>query len=156
LGICYIFSPKSRHWTIWSVDLGITLTLAANLHHRSLVKGAFRERYEIFARELLESYGCRLLQMGCEWISRDTVDGYLRGLWIINGRELINSTTWRRRCDCRERQCQHNREAVRRGVDYVLGALETTLDVHREYFLKPLYSSWQLYLPYKQGKRRSR
>jgi hypothetical protein len=131
------------------------LTLAANLYHRSLVKESFRERYEAFTREFLESYGQRLFEMECEWISRDIVDGYLRSLWIVIGRELINSTTWRKRCDCQDHQCQHNREAVRRGVGYVLGAAETTQDVHRECFLKPLYCSWQLCLPCQRGKLRN-
>jgi hypothetical protein len=117
----------------------IRLTLAAHLHYKILMEQDFSETYRNFSAELFTSYGTRLRERNAPWLSPDAIDGYVRSLWIIHGRELINSTTFGESCPCQEPRCQHLQSAVQRGVEYILGAVASKLDYAKDNFLHPIY-----------------
>jgi hypothetical protein len=114
------------------------LRLAAHLHR--LADGTAKEKCEAFSRPFFESYGNRLHEKGAEWLSNDRLYGYVRSMWIIHGRELINSTNWEKKCTCKESRCIHNQEAVQKGVEYILAAERNSFDSRHDTFLKPIYS----------------
>jgi hypothetical protein len=117
----------------------IRLTLAAHLHYKILMEQDFSENYRNFSADLFTSYGTRLRERNAPWLSPDAIDGYIRSLWIIHGRELINSTTFSKSCPCQEPRCHHLQSAVQRGVKYILGAVASKLDYEKDDFLQPIY-----------------
>ena len=118
----------------------IRLTLAAHLHYKILMEQDFSETYRNFSAGFFTSYGTRLRERNAPWLSPDAIDGYIRSLWIIHGRELINSTTFSKSCPCQEPRCQHLQSVVQRGVEYILGAVASKLDYKKDNFLQPIYS----------------
>ena len=117
----------------------IGLTLAAHLHYKILMEQDFSETYRNFSAGLFTSYGTRLRERNASWLSPDAIDGYVRSLWIIHGRELINSTTFSKSCPCKEPRCHHLHSAVQRGVEYIRGAVDSKLDYEKDNFLQPIY-----------------
>jgi hypothetical protein len=120
----------------------ILLTLlAAHLHHRIIMDGPRKEQYQTFAHSVFASYGKRVSEKRAEWLVPEALNRYLRSIWIIHGRELINSTTWEKRCPCEDRHCPHNQSAIQKGVDYILAATRRSLDSTSSDFLTPIYNA---------------
>ena len=117
---------------------------AAHLHVAALADKPYSSNFAIFAESLHHAYGRRLQEKQAWWLSSDNIDSHIRSMWIIHGRELINSIYWKRDCGCQidasEPGCLHQRIAVEKGVTYIRGAMNEDFKGISEIFLMPLYS----------------
>jgi Phosphotransferase enzyme family len=117
--------------------------LAAHLTHHIIVGQRARE-YETFLTALMEAYGRGLQDGGQELFKKGGMGMgvFFRGARILYGRELINSTTWDRKCHCSEPQCRHDKEAVEKGVEAIITTDKDPLYFAENDFLGGIYAAF--------------
>lgn len=104
-----------------------------------MIKRPAQRGYEILARSMFESYGRRLSENNVTWLLSDEIEKHVRGLWTICGRELVNSVTWGKQCECKEDKCEDSIAAVEKGVELIRSAQKNSISLDHDTFLTPLY-----------------
>jgi hypothetical protein len=134
-------APSQDIGQLGSFRCTTTLIVAAHLCQRAMITRPAQRRYEIFARSMFESYGRRVHENNIDvpWLSSDGIEKHIRRLWTICGRELVNSVTWGKLCECKECKCEHSVGAVQKGVEYIRWAQKNSISFDHDTFLAPLY-----------------
>lgn len=115
--------------------------IAAHLYQRAMIERPAQHGYEILARSMFKSYGRRIREKNVTWLLSDEIEKHVRGLWTICGRELVNSVTWGKQCECKENKCEHSIAAVDKGVELIRSAQNNSISLDHDTFLSPLYSA---------------